>query len=396
MSLGSTLQEEPDSYLSVEERILLESIDPKKKLTSEIEQDQFQNRDQNMYLKQSAGDKWNLQQSNSRFATMTPRYSQDLNGDDKLVSGMAHGSGAFSSIMSQIPILGPIIGGIASLFGAGAYNGSGAYAPNARGIGAYAPNVRGMGEKINQYVNDNMNELSSMDNKLQSLRGRDQMAESINTGRKVLTDMLPKVANVRPNRVKAFVDQILSRLIPRSFQRHVGSGRGRKKNASEFSPHSSVKTMTKWGLQKIIPDQAQSKAVYQRLKAQGYLDPNKINKKFAKRMKHGKGFWSSLKKVGSKILTKGLPIVANISKEIAPSLVDTAFGHFGIPGADIAKSLITSGLSSVPNASSDKIGSVAGKMVSGLINKSLASKGSGCKGKGQKKKSTYNFKITPI
>lgn len=339
--------EDVQPYFSSDEWILLQSIDPKHKLRSEMWTDEVNKQKQMEFMKMAQEKPYLLQ------GTPIDETGSNLMGTHHGMPDESNPQGGFA-FLPLLTTLAPIIGsvlpyaikGIASIFQRKKEGEGSVFPPNYRGDGSVFP-AGGLDLNfINKYIGSRLPVYQELEQKLGNLQGAEfwkGLKEVVRTEGRNFLDILPSVGiNVGKNVAQHSADVIANKIIPKSFDLMLNkvskkTGKGKYEGGSIISP------VIKWVLRKVISKSPFLKSIRQKLH-----DVDQFISEEDANIKKGGNIFGNVRNAVKKVLAKILP-ASSKALQIASEAALKRFGVDPTAYKDMIENTIEGTTSSIGN-----------------------------------------------
>jgi len=303
-------------YLSSDEWMLLQAIDPKGKLRTELQADEQAKMRHLGFLQDVKADPYVL--NGVDMTESGSPQADDVGERAEISGGFAMSALAVPLIAASLPILGSLLQPAVQ---AGVHLAQ-RRIKEKRGHGVYPPNYRG--GALSTYVRSRMPHWSQLEKQLYSLQGNDfwrNLKGNVRDEMGQILSVLPQDGvELSPQSIQKMAQRLADRAIPKSFDQFVH----KSKEVKGSGMGSLVRPVAKWTLAKIFKDYPKiAKQVRGKIKRiDDFLDPDEL-----RQLKIGSGsFLGKVKGLTKKILLAALPAGSKVSGV----LVDAILSKFGV------------------------------------------------------------------
>lgn len=341
---------ETSAFLTSDEWLLLQTLDPKKKLSDQLRLNMEQTMSDDIYKKQmilGMDDVTGIiPKSHNNIANVNGQpteneldgYKEIFGGNDLFINDGSTKTGGFA-FASLIPVATAVLPSLISLAAKGISSlvkkirGKGIMPPGLRTARGVAPPRGGADAIITNYLKNNRSKLMDKENSLRGLRGRRFWKDLIQNATNELAHLVPQLTNVSSTNANTIARAAMNNIIPSSFQKFVSTSKDDKTTFNEKSPDTHIKSlvrpMVQWIAKKTLKGSGDPKMLRKMIdEASSHLDL-KYGGANPKNIKAHK-FWSKLKTSASRIAKEVLPRLAKGAKVALPSIIDAIMSQFKV------------------------------------------------------------------
>lgn len=220
-----------------------------------------------------------------------------------------------------------------------AAEGEGAYAPNARG--AYAPNLRTFGHgKIKKWIGANLADIIDDEDAVRQYRGRRFWKEMMKVVEKHTAAALQNFGMTQTGAEK-MSNMALHRIFPGSFHKFIATAKDDdSRGASHAEPsgkgnESHLRSIVRPLCEWSISKAVKGKADRSRVRAMIDKELSHLDSRYAEGSgKEFRNFWPKVKKIMKRVANVVIPQLANVSKTALPVIVKQILGSIKVQEKD--------------------------------------------------------------